>query len=78
MGADVDAARRLVEDEEARLGREPAGEDRLLLVAAGQEADRLFDVGGADVERFTKRSAMRTCSRIDRASPSRDAPGGRG
>ena len=36
LGPDVDPAGRLVEDEDPRLGREPLGEDDLLLVPAGQ------------------------------------------
>ena len=43
LGGDVDAARRLVEDQQARLGREPAREHGLLLVAARQQADRRLD-----------------------------------
>jgi hypothetical protein len=50
MSPHVDAARRLVEDQEARLRSEPAGQQRLLLIAAGEQADRLLRVGGADVE----------------------------
>ena len=34
FGGDVDAARRLIQDQKPRLGRQPAREDRLLLVAA--------------------------------------------
>ena len=48
VGADVDAAGRLVENEEARLGGEPAREERLLLIAAGEKADGLFGIRGAD------------------------------
>ena len=40
-GADVDALRRLVEDEEVGIGEKPAGDDDLLLVAAGEIADLL-------------------------------------
>ena len=50
MGADVDAAGRLVENEEARLGGKPAREQRLLLIAAGEKADGLFRIRRADVE----------------------------
>ena len=49
LGADVDAARRLVEDQDPRLGREPLGQDDLLLVAAGERLDLLVDAGRADV-----------------------------
>ena len=45
---DVDAVRRLVEDEDARLGGEPLGEHDLLLVAAGQAAHRLRRRRGLD------------------------------
>ena len=38
---DVDAVRRLVEDQYARLGREPFREHDLLLVAAGEAANDL-------------------------------------
>jgi len=38
LGADVDALRRFVEDEQLGLGREPAGEGDFLLVAAGKAA----------------------------------------
>ena len=38
LGADVDAAGRLVEDEHVGLGRQPAAEQHLLLVAARQVA----------------------------------------
>ena len=41
FGADVDAARRLVEDEDARVAGEPLAEDDLLLVAAAQQPHRL-------------------------------------
>ena len=50
LGADVDAAGRLVEDEQPRLGRQPLGQDDLLLVAARQRADHLLDAGHLDVE----------------------------
>ena len=50
LGADVDAAGRLVEDEQARLGGQPLGQDDLLLVAARQRADHLLDAGHLDVE----------------------------
>ena len=38
LGADVDAARRLVDDEDLRPQRQPAREHDLLLIAAGEEA----------------------------------------
>ena len=39
LGADVDASRRLVEDQDRWLDVEPLGEHHLLLVAAGQVGD---------------------------------------
>src|ERR1700687_3099332 len=40
LGADVDAARRLIENKESRVGVEPFTNDDFLLVAAGQSGDR--------------------------------------
>src|SRR5690606_30835733 len=48
--ADIDAARRFVENQDLRLARDPAGEDHLLLIAARQLADRLFDGRGLDAQ----------------------------
>ena len=79
MGADVDAAGRLVEDEEARLGGEPAGEQRLLLIAAGEKADGLFRIRRADVEELDEAvgdlvlPALRAAGAASRAAPG--APG---
>src|SRR5208283_4642154 len=50
LGADVDAARRLVENEDARLGHQPAGDQHLLLIAAGEIEHRLLEIGRADSE----------------------------
>ena len=36
LGADVDALRRLVEQQDARVGRQPLRRDDLLLIAAAQ------------------------------------------
>jgi hypothetical protein len=41
LRSDVDPVRRLVEDQDLRLGGEPLREDDLLLVAAGEAADDL-------------------------------------
>ncbi|NYJ68731.1 hypothetical protein HNR16_003519 [Pseudoclavibacter chungangensis] len=46
LGPDVDAARGLVEDEQLGTRREPAAEQHLLLIAAGEVADRSVGVGG--------------------------------
>ena len=47
--ADVDAARRLVEDQHFRIGEQPFRQHHLLLVAAGKIAGHLVDAGCADV-----------------------------
>ena len=75
--ADVHAARRLIENQHRGLGRQPAREQHLLLVAAGELPDRRFDAGGLDAERLdealrdrpllreatgTARSPARACS----------------
>src|SRR5581483_5037567 len=41
LGADIDAARRLVEDEQRRPRRQPLRQHDLLLVAAGKRKDGL-------------------------------------
>ena len=46
LGADVDAAGRLVEEQHPRRDGQPLGQDDLLLVAAGQEADLLLEARG--------------------------------
>ena len=48
LGADVDAARRLVEDQELRIGAEPSRQQDLLLIAAGKLANLLFGARGLD------------------------------
>ena len=63
MGADVDAAGRLVQHQEARRGGEPAGEQHLLLVAAGQQPDRPLRLRRADVEQLDEALAISSCSR---------------
>ena len=79
MGADVDAARRLVEDQEARIGRQPAGEDHLLLVAAGQQLDRHVERGGADVERLDELAGdLDLLVAVERAEPAAACPAARG
>ena len=50
LGADVDPARRLVEQEHLRLVHEPAGDHDLLLVAAREAPDRRLDPGRPDAE----------------------------
>ena len=50
LGADIDAARRLVQDEHARIGHQAAAEDDLLLVAAGQRRKLLAEMRDASIE----------------------------
>ena len=50
LRADVDAAGRLVEDENVRLGEQPLAEDDLLLVAAGELPGGNVDAVGLDVQ----------------------------
>src|SRR5262249_9824450 len=50
LGADIDAARRLVEDEQLGIHAEPAGEQDLLLIAAGELPDLLVPPRGLDVQ----------------------------
>ena len=57
LRADVDALGRLVENEDARVRSEPFADDDLLLVAAGQLAQRLLPVRRLD------REARAECSR---------------
>ena len=52
LGADVDAARRLVDDQHLGPQRQPARQHHLLLVAAGEIADELVRRGHADVEQL--------------------------
>ena len=42
LGADVDAARRLVDDQHLRPQRQPARQHHLLLIAAGEVGDELL------------------------------------
>src|SRR5688500_3140941 len=50
LGADIDAARRLVQDQDLRSGEQPLAEHHLLLVAAGTVHRLLEHAGAADVE----------------------------
>ena len=80
LGADVDAARRLVEDQHPRLRRQPLGEHDLLLVAARQRADQLVDAGHPDVELLacTRRRRSRSVGGVGRAAAGRAAAGSAG
>ena len=50
LGADIDAARRLVENENARLGHQPPRDQHLLLIAAGEVDARLEEIGRAHAQ----------------------------
>ena len=78
LDADIDAARRLVEDEHARIGEQPAREDRLLLVAARQLADRLAQRGEADAQLSHRLRGQRLLDGAADDAARRDAVGHRG
>src|SRR3954452_4382930 len=50
LGADVHPARRVVEQQDPRLGRQPTGHDDLLLVATRQGRDRILGVAELDLQ----------------------------
>ena len=50
LGADVDAAHRVVHQDDLGVGAERAGEQRLLLVAAGERQDVVVDVRRLDAD----------------------------
>ena len=50
LGADVDAARRLVDDQQRRLAGEPLGEHDLLLVAARERPGRVAQAPVAQLQ----------------------------
>ena len=80
LGADVDAAGRLVEDQDLRVRREPAGQDHLLLVAAAQVPDELLGVGRGDLQQLDVLVGDRPLlggSDASAASPDRPGPRGR-
>ena len=70
LGADIDAARRLVDDQHLGPERQPAGQHDLLLVAAGQVGDQLLRARHADVERL----AILLDQRVARALSSMNQP----
>src|SRR6516165_12726722 len=51
LGADIDATRRLVENQDPWRGRKQPRQQHLLLVAARECSDRDTDIRGADAER---------------------------
>ena len=58
LGADVDADRRLLQDEQLDLRLHPAGDDDLLLIAAAERGDRLLGVLGLDREALERRARV--------------------
>ncbi len=61
FGADVDAARGLVEDDDLGIPLEPASQEGLLLVAAAERDDRLVGAAGPNVvaaDRFLHAAAL--------------------
>ena len=78
LGADVDAAGGLVEQEDLRLDQEPAGEDALLLVAAREAGDRDVAAGRLDRQLLDRPGDGAVLgARVDRAGR-RSARGGGG
>src|SRR5271165_451794 len=66
LGLDVDADRRLVDDEDLGLSRQPFGDRNLLLVSAGEIADDLSERRRADVEALDEGGdGARLAARID-------------
>ena len=59
LGADVDAARRLVDEEHARVDGKQLGQRHLLLVAAGKLRHRLVHAGAANAEPLAHRFGER-------------------
>ena len=51
FGADVDAARRVIEQNQTGVGQQPLGDHNFLLVAAGQRTNRNMCTAGADRKR---------------------------
>ena len=75
LGADVDAAGRLVDDQHPRAGGQPLGEHDLLLVAAGQRADRVGEPAVLDLQPLRPVRGERALGAADDQSPSRlEAP----
>ena len=76
LGADVDAARRLVEQQQARIAEDLLGQHDLLLVAAGQRADRDVGVARPDVELAEGLQHRRRLARGGHQAAGRDALAG--
>ncbi len=69
--ADIEAARRLVGEDEARVPGKRAGEQQLLDVAARQQPQRCLGTGAADIEipdRLLRRRAAGRSRRLPKRS----------
>ena len=60
LGADVNAARRFVENDNFRVVQQPFGQHHFLLVAAAQGFDDLVPMAGLDAELFYLRVRRQT------------------
>src|SRR5579872_1720008 len=78
LGADIDAARRLVEQKQTRRAEHFLGQHDLLLVAAGQRADREFGPRRAHVERGDRLARKPRLAQLRHEEERRDAPEHRG
>ena len=76
LGADVDAARRLVEQQHRGCRQQHLAEHDLLLVAAGQRADRLLE-RSATLMRRSSTAAARSCDLAVAVDERRRDAGGR-
>ena len=66
LGADVDAARRFVEQQHARIAQEPFAQHDFLLVAAREAGDGIDVAADADVEPLDRLAArLRFARRLD-------------
>ena len=75
LGADVDAARGFVENENARVDHQPACDQHFLLIAARQIQDGLFEVGRAHTQALLLRFAEGLdLALLDEAHPRVTAP----
>ena len=54
MGTHVNTAGGFIEDQELRFRQQPAGEQYLLLITAGEKFDRLFGAGGTNTQLTNK------------------------
>ena len=74
LGAHVDAAGRLVEDQQVRVGEHPLGQDDLLLVAAGELADAVVDARRLGAQPLAVLLGDRVLlERVDDAAPARSS-----